>query len=65
MTTRRHDWARAKGLEKGQRLYCPNCGSEIEVLNPGDRGARDQEFHCCGAPMRLAADVTAHAGMER
>jgi hypothetical protein len=49
---------------KGERLYCPQCGSEIEILNPSTRKDPDQAFHCCGSPMLVTTEVAIHVNSE-
>lgn len=37
--------------ERGTRLYCAACKSEIEVINPCTCDPPDQVLRCCGADM--------------
>ena len=54
----------ASALEKGQRLYCGHCGSEIEVVNPCPCTPPDQEFRCCGEPMRPNLGAAVNVNVE-
>ncbi|CAN5872126.1 hypothetical protein BH23PLA1_BH23PLA1_25180 [soil metagenome] len=38
-------------LDKGQRLYCRKCHSEIEIINPCTCDPPDQVLQCCGQDM--------------
>ncbi len=38
-------------FQKGQRLLCMKCGSEIEVVIPCGCNPPRQVFRCCGADM--------------
>jgi hypothetical protein len=51
-------------FERGQRLYCRQCGSEIEILAPCPCDPPDQNFRCCGEPMRPTTDVAVHVNSE-
>jgi hypothetical protein len=53
-----------KGWEKGTRLYCSICGSEIEILNPSASRAPDQVFRCCGRDMQPTTEVCVHFDSE-
>ena len=48
------------GYERGQRLYCPQCRSEIEVLNPSTSASPQLELRCCGEPMQPSIGVAVH-----
>ncbi len=56
------------GFERGQRLYCAHCSSEIEVINPTAAEPPAQEFRCCGEPMRPSTGASVNmnvvTGME-
>jgi hypothetical protein len=39
------------GYERGTRLYCRTCKSEIEVISPCTCDPPDQVLRCCGADM--------------
>lgn len=56
--------ARTAGYERGQRLYCGSCRSEIEILDAGSAGRHDQEFLCCGEPMRPEVGVSVQVDVE-
>lgn len=45
-------------FERGQRLYCPQCRSEIEIVSPCPAEAPDQVFRCCGQDMRPSTGVS-------
>jgi hypothetical protein len=42
----------SSSYEKGQRLYCARCKSEIEIVSPCSCEPAEQEFSCCGEPMK-------------
>jgi hypothetical protein len=62
------DPTQARRYERGQRLYCRQCGSEIEILSPCGCTPADQEFRCCGEPMQpstgASVNVNVAQGME-
>jgi len=43
----------------GQRLRCPDCGSEIEVTTPTPARHPNQAFRCCGKDMVPTAPAEA------
>ena len=47
-----------RGHEKGQRLYCKKCRSEIEVINPCTCTPSTQVLRCCGEEMKPAIGVS-------
>jgi len=52
MTTRSHEsTSKAHTYKMGQRLYCQNCGSEIEIINPCTGASQGQVLRCCGRDM--------------
>jgi len=38
-------------FQSGQRLICPECGAEIEVVSPSPIHPPRQVFRCCGHDM--------------
>lgn len=55
---------RSPGFEKGQRLYCSACRSEVEVLNPSTNVDADQRFLCCGVEMVTNTGVRVGLNVE-
>ena len=54
MSTRSQEFtSNARSYNKGQRLYCPNCGLEIEIINPCTGFTSGQVLRCCGRDMTL------------
>jgi hypothetical protein len=51
-------------LDKGTRLVCERCGSEIEFVNPCPQGGAGQVFRCCGGPMRASTGREINLGVE-
>jgi hypothetical protein len=49
---------------RGQRLYCPNCGLEIEIINPCTGFTSGQVLRCCGQDMTLEVGSSAHLESE-
>ncbi len=47
-------------LDKGQRLYCRKCQSEIEIINPCTCNPPDQIFRCCGQDMTPMIGANVH-----
>lgn len=45
------------GYERGQRLFCEACRSEIEILNPTTVEPVAQVFQCCGRAMTPSTGV--------
>jgi hypothetical protein len=43
--------SKAQDYEKGRRLYCQVCHSEIEIINPCTCTPRSQILRCCGRDM--------------
>jgi hypothetical protein len=41
----------SREFEKGRRLYCQICHSEIEIINPCTCTPRLQVLRCCGQDM--------------
>ena len=38
-------------FQTGQRLQCPSCGAEIEIITPCTCNPPDQVLRCCGQDM--------------
>lgn len=53
-----------KAYEKGQRLYCRNCGSEIEIINPCTCNPPDWEFRCCDEPMQPTTGTSVNVNVQ-
>ncbi len=51
-------------LAAGQRLYCENCGSELEIINPCTCDPPDQRLECCGKPMTVGTGGNVHLNVE-
>ena len=49
---------------KGRRLYCAQCGSEIEIINPTPTEPPDQVFRCCGQDMAGSPGRDVNLGVE-
>jgi hypothetical protein len=65
MITRSHEFtSKARGYNKGQRLYCPNCGLEIEIINPCTGFTTGQVLQCCGREMTPEVGVTGNMESE-
>ena len=56
--------SKARGYNKGQRLYCPNCGLEIEIINPCTGFTSGQVLRCCGRDMTLEVGVSGNLESE-
>lgn len=50
--------------EKGQRLYCEKCGSEIEIISPCGCEPGDQVLRCCGQDMAASTGRAVNLGVE-
>jgi hypothetical protein len=50
--------------EKGQRLYCESCGSEIEIINPCTCNPPGQVLKCCGRDMVPSSGAPGRIGVE-
>ena len=50
--------SKGRAHEKGQRLYCQNCGSEIEIINPCTCTPTPQVLRCCGRDMSPEVGVS-------
>jgi hypothetical protein len=48
----------------GQRLYCPNCGLEIEIINPCTGFTSGQVLRCCGRDMTPEVGASVHLESE-
>ena len=65
MSSRSYDPSTSsKALERGQRLYCRLCGSEIEIVSPCTCDPPDQEFRCCGELMQLNVGASVNVNVE-
>jgi hypothetical protein len=65
MTTRSQQFtSNARSYNKGQRLYCPNCGLEIEIINPCTGFTSGQVLRCCGRDMTLEVGVSGNLESE-
>ncbi len=51
-------------FEKGQRLVCASCQSEIEILNPCTCRPPAQELLCCGQPMMPSTGVAVNLNVD-
>ncbi len=49
---------------RGQRLHCPSCGSEIEIISPCTCDPPDQVLQCCGQPMQPDTGKGTRVGVE-
>lgn len=48
----------------GQRLICPDCGAEIEIIRPCPVDPPDQQLECCGSPMVPVEGIPAELDSE-
>jgi hypothetical protein len=65
MSTRSQEFtSNARSYNKGQRLYCPNCGLEIEIINPCTGFTSGQVLRCCGRDMTLEVGVSGNLESE-
>jgi hypothetical protein len=65
MRTRSQEFtSNARSYNKGQRLYCPNCGLEIEIINPCTGFTSGQVLRCCGRDMTLEVGVSGNLESE-
>ncbi len=48
----------------GQRLYCPKCGLEIEIINPCTRPTSGQVLRCCGEELTPEVGASVHLESE-
>jgi hypothetical protein len=55
---------KARTYVMGQRLYCPNCGLEIEIINPSTRFTSGQILRCCGRDMTPEVGASVHLESE-
>jgi hypothetical protein len=59
MTARSQDSStKQRGHEKGQRLYCHKCRSEVEIINPCTCTPSTMILKCCGEPMKPEVGVS-------
>jgi len=56
--------SKARPYVMGQRLYCPNCGLEIEIINPCTGFTSGQILRCCGRDMTPEVGVSVHLESE-
>ena len=50
--------------EKGQRLHCESCESEIEIISPGTETDPNLDLRCCGQPMTASVGRQVNLGVE-
>jgi hypothetical protein len=55
---------KARTYVRGQRLYCPDCGLEIEIINPCTGFTSGQILRCCGRDMMPAVGASVHLETE-
>lgn len=53
---------KTRSYVRGQRLYCPQCGLEIEIINPCTSFTSGQVLRCCGRDM--TPEVGASCNLE-
>ncbi|GAC1465886.1 MAG: hypothetical protein NVSMB9_05910 [Isosphaeraceae bacterium] len=51
-------------LVAGQRLYCPKCASEVEIVNPCPSNPAGLVLQCCGQAMVPVIGLDVHVGVE-
>ena len=51
-------------LDKGQRLTCEQCASEIEIISPCGCRPPDQVLKCCGQDMVPSVGRSVNLGVE-
>jgi hypothetical protein len=49
---------------QGQRLYCQNCGSEVEITIPCTAHSTGQVLRCCGHDMTPEVGKAVHMESE-
>lgn len=49
---------KGKAFEKGHRLYCPKCRSEVEIINPCTCPTPSLVLRCCGEDMKTQVGVS-------
>ena len=54
----------SSAFEKGQRLACEKCQSEIEIINPCTCQPPDQVLRCCGQPMQPTTGVNVNLNVD-
>ncbi len=54
----------SRDLKAGQRLHCPKCGSEIEIIQPCTCNPPAQILKCCGRDMEPTVGQDVHVGVE-
>ena len=50
--------SKVRAYEKGQRLYCQICHTEIEIINPRTGTHPPQVLQCCGRDMMPEVGVS-------
>jgi len=58
------DKYRAVRYPAGQRLHCPECKSEVEIINPCPCNPPDMVLRCCGQDMTPIPGKDVHVGDE-
>jgi len=56
--------SKVRAYVRGQRLYCPNCGLEIEIINPCTGFTSGQVLRCCGRDMTPEVGASVHMESE-
>jgi hypothetical protein len=56
--------SKPKPHKGGERLYCPKCGSEIEIITPCTGASPGQVFQCCGLEMKQQVGHSVHLESE-
>ena len=56
--------SKTRAYVRGQRLYCPHCGLEIEIINPCTGFTSGQVLRCCGRDMMPEVGASVHLETE-
>jgi hypothetical protein len=65
MRTKIHEPAsRPQSYKEGQRLYCPICRSEIEIIVPCTGASPGHVVRCCGRDMIPEVGSSVHLESE-
>ena len=56
--------ATRRPLVRGQRLHCPRCGLEIEIINPCTGFTSGQILRCCGQDLTPEVGASVHLDTE-
>ena len=56
--------SKKRAFVMGQRLYCPKCGLEIEIINPCSGPSSGQVLRCCGQDMSPEVGASVHLESE-